>query len=264
MPRDGLAAEGFLEIGAHRLEYRWIDARTLGLPTLVFLHEGLGSVGIWRDFPDKVAAETGCGALIYSRAGYGKSSAVPLPRPLTYQNVEGYEVLPAILDALDLQRVVLIGHSDGATISIIHAGSGAAHRVAGLILEAPHVFNEELSVTSIAAAKVAYDTGDLRARLQRLHGDNVDVAFRGWNDVWLHPGYRNWNIEASLPGITVPSLVIQGKDDEYGSAGQYEAILAKSGGRVDLLVLGDCKHTPHRDRADTVLRAMADFIREIS
>lgn len=255
-----LEAEGFLDIAGARLEYRWIPAATPGLPTLVFLHEGLGCVALWKEFPARVAATTGCGALVYSRAGYGRSSPVTPPRPLRYMHDEGLTVLSELLDTLDLDRVILVGHSDGGSIAAIHAGGADRGRLRGLVLMAAHVFNEEISVASIAKAADAYRDGDLRTRLQRLHGDNVDGAFWGWNRAWLDPGFRAWTIEEYLPGIRVPALVIQGRDDEYGSAAQYEAIAARSGGPVELLILDNCGHSPHRDQPDATLDALIRFI----
>ncbi|MGQ9370426.1 alpha/beta fold hydrolase [Azospirillum sp. ST 5-10] len=260
-PRD---AAGILDVAGAALEYRWIAPAGRDRPVLVFLHEGLGCVALWKDFPDRVAAATGCGALVYSRAGYGRSSPVPLPRPLRYMHDEGLETLPALLDLLDLRDVVLVGHSDGGSIALIHAGSGAADRVIGLILEAPHVFNEDVCVASIAQAAEAYREGGLRAKLQRLHGDNVDVAFWGWNGAWLDPGFRHWTIEEYLPGVRVPALVIQGRDDEYGTDAQYRAVAAQSGGPVELLILDRCGHSPHRDQADATLAAMDRFIRALA
>ena len=256
-----LAAEGHLEVDGARLEYRFVPPRGSVRQALVFLHEGLGSAGLWRDFPDAVAAATGRGALVYSRAGYGRSSPVPLPRPLTYMHDEGLRVLPRLLDAAGLEDVVLVGHSDGASISLIHAGGAdPAGRVRGVVALAPHVFCEQLSVESIAKAREAYEQTDLRARLARHHGENVDVAFWGWNRAWLDPGFRAWNIEAYLPRIRVPVLVVQGKDDAYGTAAQYRSIEAKCGGPTRVVVLEACGHAPHKDQRAAALAALAEFV----
>lgn len=255
-----LDPQGFVEIDGAALEYRWIPPAVPGRPTLVLLHEGLGCVALWKDFPDRVAAATGCGTFVYSRRGYGRSTPVTPPRPLRYMHDEGLAVLPALLDTLGFANVVLVGHSDGASIALIHAGSGRAGRIRGVIAAAPHVFNEDLCVASIEKAREAYETTDLRARLQRLHGDNVDGAFWGWNRAWLDPGFRAWNIEEFLPAIRAPLLVIQGDDDEYGTAAQYEAIRAKAGGPVEVLTLAACRHSPHRDQPDATLAAMRRFI----
>jgi len=259
--RPALDPAGFVELGGLRLEYRWIPAADPGRPVLVLLHEGLGCVDIWRDFPDRLAADTGCAAFVYSRAGYGRSSPVPLPRPLRYMDEEALEGLPRLLDAVGLEEVVLVGHSDGASIALVHAGGAdPGGRVRGVIAEAPHLFAEDLSVASIRLAREAYEKGDLRARLARLHGDNVDCAFRGWNDAWLDPGFRSWNIEAYLPRIAVPVLVIQGRDDQYGTSLQYQRIREGCAGPVEVLVLAGCGHSPHRDRPAETLAAMAGFV----
>jgi pimeloyl-ACP methyl ester carboxylesterase len=244
-----------------RLEYAWHGPRPESAPTLVLLHEGLGSVSMWRDFPARLAEVTGLGALVYSRAGYGGSDPVPLPRPLTFMHEEALEVLPAVLDAAGVREAVLVGHSDGGSIALIHAGGGPGARVRALLLEAPHVFCEELSVRSIAEAATRYRQGDLRRALERHHGANVDVAFWGWNGAWLDPGFRDWNIESYLGGVRAPVLVLQGERDEYGTLRQLEAIAAGCGGPVERLVLADCGHSPHRDQPEAVLSAMAAFLR---
>lgn len=253
----------FVTCAGHALEYEWLEAGGPQAPTLVFLHEGLGSVSMWRDFPDRLAAATGWGAFVYSRAGYGASDPCALPRPLTYMHDEARIVLPELLRAAELRDVVLVGHSDGASIAIIAAGEGTCPGLRGLVLEAPHVFCEELSVKSIAAAAAAFTNGDLRQRLERHHGANVDCAFWGWNRAWLDPGFRQWNIEAFLPAIGVPALVVQGADDEYGTMAQVREIEAKIGGTVEVAVFEKCGHSPHRDRPDEVLETMAAFIRHL-
>ncbi len=258
-----LESEGFLELAGMKLEYRWIPPSAARRPALVFLHEGLGCVRIWRDFPDRVAAATGCGAFVYSRAGYGRSSPVPWPRPLRYTHDEGLVVLPRLLEALGLERVITVGHSDGASIALIHAGAAdAGGRLCGVVAEAPHVLCEEISVASIRQARQAYLQGDLRARLARLHGDNVDCAFWGWNSAWLDPEFMRWNIEEYLPGVRVPVLVVQGRDDEYGTAAQYQRIEAGCGAPVRVEVLEACGHAPHRDQPERTLAAMVEFIEE--
>jgi len=262
MPK--LEPTGLIDLGDMRLEYRWIPPREPDAPILMFLHEGLGCVALWRDFPDRVALATGCGAFIYSRAGYGQSTPVPLPRPVRYMHDEGLDVLPRLLAKLNFHKVILIGHSDGGSIAIIHAGSGHADRVAGVATLAAHVFNEEVCVASIRQAKVNYETTDLRAKLARLHGDNVDCAFWGWNGAWLHPEFWHWNLEEYLPGIKVPMLVIQGRDDEYGTHRQYDAIMAQVGGPAELVVLDKCGHSPHRDQGEATLQAISDFVRRVA
>jgi pimeloyl-ACP methyl ester carboxylesterase len=220
---------------------------------------------MWRDFPRRVADATSSRALVYSRWGYGGSDPVTLPRPLSYMHDEASAALPNVLDSLGVGRVVLIGHSDGASIAILHAGAAPPPaRVAGLVLLAPHVFVEDISVASIAKAKIAYEEGDLRARLARHHGENVDGAFRGWNDAWLDPRFRAWNIEEYLPRIRVPTLVVQGEADEYGTLAQVDAIEARSSGRVVRCVLAGAGHSPQRDRPEETLAAIAQFFAELS
>jgi pimeloyl-ACP methyl ester carboxylesterase len=247
----------FLIAGGHRLEYERI-AGEAGAPALVFLHEGLGSLALWRDFPAKLAAASGCPALVYSRYGYGRSEPLSAPHGLGYMHREALEALPELRQALALDDAVLIGHSDGASIALIHTGSGR-WPVRGLILEAPHVFVEDVSVTSIAAAREAYETTDLRQRLARYHAD-VEGAFRGWSDIWLHPDFRAWNIESCLPGVSCPVLGIQGADDEYGTLAQLDAVERGAAGPFERLLLAGCKHSPHRDQEETVLAAMIAFI----
>jgi pimeloyl-ACP methyl ester carboxylesterase len=251
-----------LHAGGFRLEVRRTGPPPEEAPTLVFLHEGLGSVSLWKDFPDRLARETGCGALVYSRAGYGKSDPVPLPRPVRFMHDEA-ALLPEILREAGIREFFLIGHSDGASISLIHAGSNPAAGPRGLILEAPHVFTEPHGLASIARAKEAYETSNLRERLARHHGANVDIAFRGWNDVWLHPDFRAWNLEEYLPAIRIPILILQGLDDEYGTWRQVEAIERQSGGPVETVALPDCGHSPHREQPERTLEAMAGFVRRL-
>ena len=232
-------------------------------PALVFLHEGLGSAEQWRDFPARVGKATGLQALAYSRVGYGASAPVPLPRPLTYMQDEAKDFLPRLLDALAIERTILIGHSDGGSIAVVHAALDAREkrrRIDGLVLEAPHVFVEDVSVASIAKAREAYETGDLREKLAKYHGANVDGAFRGWNDAWLDPGFRTWNIEEYLPSIEAPVLVIQGEDDPYGTRAQVDAIARQVSGPVETLMLPKCGHAPHRDRPDETEAAIVRFV----
>lgn len=232
-----------------------------GAPAIVFLHEGLGSVSMWRDFPQKVADATGCEAVVYSRAGYGRSDPAPLPRAVGYMHDEGLAVLPALLAALDLDRPILFGHSDGGSIALICAG-GTDTPLAGVIAMAPHVLVEDISVKSIAQAKVAWTTTDLPARLGKYHND-VDAVFRGWNDIWLHQDFRAWNIEEYLPRIAVPVMAIQGEDDEYGTMDQIERIAAQAKD-VELVKLADCRHSPHKDQPQAVIDAVVEFVERIA
>lgn len=251
-------------IPAGRIEYRWIGASGSDLPVLIFLHEGLGSVAQWRDFPDGVAAACGLPALVYSRIGYGGSSACALPRPITYMHDEALTVLPQLIAALGIKQHILVGHSDGASISLIHAGSGVRPGLLGMAVLAPHSYGEPISMTAIAAAKVAYDSGDLRERLAKYHGANVDCAFRGWCDSWLNPDFARWNIEEYVAHITLPLLVIQGEGDEYGTLAQVETIKALAKGRVETLVLQDCGHSPQKDQPEAVRAALTAFVTSLT
>jgi pimeloyl-ACP methyl ester carboxylesterase len=247
----------FFDVAGHRLECVRIDGAK-SASTLVFLHEGLGSVALWKDFPARVAEATGCPVLVYSRAGYGRSSPAVLPRAPDYMHVEALTVLPALLDRLGIADPVLVGHSDGASIALLHAGSGS-RPVRALVALAPHVFVEDMSIASIDEVRRQYETTDLREKLARRHAD-PDAAFRGWNDIWLAPAFRSWNIEACLPGVRCPLLLIQGRDDEYGSAAQLDAIERQVGGKVARIELADCRHSPHRDQPEATLAAIADFV----
>jgi len=246
----------FLAIDGVRLEVRRIAGSKAG-PTLVFLHEGLGSVGLWRDFPDKVAAATGLPALLYSRRGYGRSDPRAGSYAPDFMHREALDVLPKLLAEEGIERPLLIGHSDGASIALIHA---SRHPVAGVVVLAPHVFVEAISVAAIAkAADAARDT-DLLQRLGRYH-ERPDHAFWGWNDIWLLPAFRDWTIEDVLPAIQAPVLAIQGVDDEYGTMAQIDAIEAGVRAPFERLDLANCRHSPHRDQEQAVLRALADFVR---
>jgi pimeloyl-ACP methyl ester carboxylesterase len=226
-------------------------------PALVFLHEGLGSVAMWRDFPARAAAATGRRTLVYSRRGYGRSPPLAPPWGPLYMHREALEALPALRAERGLDDPVLVGHSDGASIALIHAGAG--HAVRGIVAMAPHVFVEDVTITSIEAARAAWRETDLRVRLQRYHGD-VDGAFRGWNDAWLDPAFRAWNIESFLPTITCPVLAIQGRDDEYGTMAQLDAIERGVKGPFRRLELDACRHSPHRDQPAATLAAIAAFV----
>src|SRR5712671_5365174 len=216
-----LAPSGFLRIGTSDLEYRMIGPAPSAAPTIVMLHEGLGSLGLWGDFPEKLEAATGAGVFAYSRAGYGASTPAPLPRPLDYMHIEALDVLPKLLDAIGFRRGLLVGHSDGASIAAIYAGSHQDHRVQGVAMIAPHFIVEDISVTSIAEIRQAYETTELKAKLARWHKD-VDNAFYGWNGAWLDPKFREWDISEVLAYIRVPMLIVQGKHDQYGTVKQIE------------------------------------------
>ena len=255
---------GFVRVAGADLEYRMIGPPPGEAPTIVLLHEGLGCVSLWKDFPDRLAAATGLGVFVYSRRGYGRSSRYEVPWPLTYMHEEANQVLPALLDAIGFQDGFLFGHSDGASIAAIHAGAAGNPGLRGLLLMAPHFFTEDDGIASIAAAKVAYETAGLRDRLAMHHGNNVDCAFWGWNRAWLDPDFRHWDIQDTLPRIKVPVLIIQGEDDQYGTTDQIAAAREKCAGPVSVAVLSDCGHSPHRDQAEQTLDAAATFIRPIS
>ncbi|CCD89959.1 putative hydrolase (alpha/beta hydrolase superfamily) [Bradyrhizobium sp. ORS 285] len=253
-----LEANGFLTVDSAQLEYRLIGPHPAGAPCIVLLHEGLGSVGLWGDFPDRLQAATGASVFAYSRAGYGASTPVTLPRPLDYMQREARDVLPKLLQTIGFQRGLLVGHSDGASIAAIYAGSHADHRLDGIVLIAPHVVVEDVSVTSIAAIKTAYETTELRAKLGRWHKD-VDNAFYGWNGAWLDPAFRAWDITADLTYIRVPVAVIQGVDDQYGTVRQVEIIQQECYCPVEVTMLPKTGHSPHREAPEATLRVIAEF-----
>ena len=257
-----LADEGMLDLGAMRLEYRMIGPHPNEAPTIVMLHEGLGCVGLWGDFPDQLQTATGAGVFVYSRAGYGRSSPVTLPRPLTFMHEEAQQVLPRVLEAIGFRRGLLIGHSDGASIAAIYAGSVQDHRVRGLTLIAPHFFTEDMGIVEIARAKELYATTDLRQKLARWHSD-VDNAFRGWNDAWLDPEFRKWDITEPLAYIRVPILIVQGADDQYGTVKQIEAAEQECYCPVEVALLRGAKHSPQREAPEVTLKAIADFATRI-
>ncbi len=252
------------EVLGLRVEVERLFAAPDAAATLVFLHEGLGSAKQWRDFPARVGEGAGLSALAYSRLGYGGSDPVTLPRPLTYMQDEAKVFLPALLDELALESVILVGHSDGASIALVHAALDGGKRVRGLVLEAPHVFVEDVSVASIAKAREAFEKGDLREKLAKHHGANVDVAFRGWNDAWLDPAFRAWNLEEYLPRIDIPVLVIQGDDDPYGTRAQVDAIARQVRGPVEVQMLPHCGHAPHRDQPEATASAMVAFVKRLT
>lgn len=226
-------------------------------PVLVFLHEGLGSITQWRDTPAQIATRAGLPGFIYARQGYGKSTPVRVPRPLTYMHDEA-ERLPVVLAAAGIESSILVGHSDGASIAIIAAETAVIIPHA-LVLIAPHVFVEEISITSIAAAADAYRDGELRAKLARHHAD-VDGAFWGWNRAWLDPEFRKWNLVALLPQITQPTLIVQGLNDKYGTRAQVDAIAHGIRGPVEIELVERAGHTPFRDAPEQVHARIANFV----
>jgi len=246
-----------------RIECEWVGRRDARGAVVVFLHEGLGSVAMWRDFPAAFCAANGLRGFVYSRPGYGASTARPAQERWDpdFMQVQAEDVLPALLAQVGIARPWLFGHSDGGSIALLHAAR--SDDVAGVVAVAPHLFVEDVSVASIRAARVAYETTDLRRRLARYH-DDVDSAFYGWNDVWLSPGFRNWNIEAEIATIACPVLAVQGSDDEYGTLAQVRAIARLLPGRATVLELDGCGHSPHRDRPDALIQAAGRFIAENS
>ena len=249
-----------LTVEGHTLEYSYLPAVRPGLPVAVFLHEGLGSCALWRGFPMAVAQHVGCAVLVYSRAGNGYSSALTEARTARYMHDEALAVLPAMLALLRVDDVALIGHSDGASIALLYAAF-RPQSVRALVLQAPHVFVEDISVRAIAAMREAYETGGLRERMARYHAD-ASGTFYGWNDIWLSPQFSDWTIEPELTLVRAPVLLIQGRDDEYGTLAQFDAIEAAVTGPVDRIVLSRCRHAPYRDRATLIEAVVSGWLRE--
>jgi pimeloyl-ACP methyl ester carboxylesterase len=241
-----------------KLEYRDYPAAAEGRPTLLLLHEGLGCVSMWRHFPEKLAAATGCRLIVWSRAGYGGSEAYPEPRTPRYMHREGEEMLPALLAALEIEQPLLIGHSDGGSIALIFAGAFPDVPL-GVAVMAPHEFVEEVTLAGIREARAAWQTTDLPKKLSRYHQAQTERVFSDWNDTWLSPAFRDWNIEAYLPKIRCPLLAIQGEDDEYATMRQIDVIAEQVPG-TQLLKLPRCGHSPHRDQEAGVLDALTVFV----
>ena len=260
-----------LIVDGKRLEYTCHGPRPDQAPTIVMLHEGLGCVALWRDMPQRVAEATGMGAFVYSRQGYGQSDPADLPRSLDFMTEEAVDVLPQVLTQIGFQQGILFGHSDGATIAAIYAGSVEDHRVRGLILMAPHffteetgiqVFTEETGIQAITGAQDALRSGDLAQRMGKYHR-NPETAFRTWGDTWLNPGFRAWNVADVIDYLRVPILAIQGRRDQYGTLAQIEEIEARAYCPVDTLVLDNCQHSPHLEQPDLVLAEVADFVKRL-
>jgi pimeloyl-ACP methyl ester carboxylesterase len=239
------------------LEYQWIGATGSAAPVVVFLHEGLGSVSMWRDFPSNFCTEHGLRGLVFSRYGYGQSTRKPADESWApdFMHRQAFEVLPLLFEHLHIERPWLFGHSDGGSIALLYASK---FEPAGIVVVAPHILVEDVSITSIEQAREVYATTDLRSRLARHHAD-PDSAFRGWNDVWLSPAFRAWNIEAELGNIACPVLAVQGEDDEYGTLEQIRGI-ARRVPHTEALVIPQCAHSPHRDQPETLSRAAGRFI----
>jgi pimeloyl-ACP methyl ester carboxylesterase len=252
-----------IEIAGQRLEYVWLGPGTREALTLVFLHEGLGCVDAWRDFPARVVEATGFGALVYSRQGYGKSQQTKLQRSTRFMHDEALITLPLLLDRMKIRDAVLVGHSDGGSIALIHAGARFENSsVRALILEAPHVFVEDITEASIKRLVEDYQGGQLRSGLARYHGQQVDETFWGWSNIWLDPAFRSWNIEEFLPHIKLPMLLLQGRDDEYGTLEQVRAIEKGVNGLARTVLLDDCGHDPHFDQPERTLEEFRNFLRQ--
>ncbi|MGA7776959.1 MAG: alpha/beta hydrolase [Paraburkholderia sp.] len=250
--------------GPLRLEYRWLNAQLREAPIAVFLHEGLGSISMWKNWPQTLCDRLGLRGLVYSRPGYGQSTPRPHDTtwPVDYMSTQAHDVLPALLDALEVdanerRRMWLIGHSDGASITLLYA-SAFPEALAGAVVIAPHVFVEDIAVEGIAATTIAYQTTDMRAKLSRYHAD-VDSAFYGWSDTWLNPAFRTWRIVDALAAIRCPLLVVQAHDDHYGTMAQIETIAELVPG-AECLQLEQGGHSPHRDDPETLTHAIVSFI----
>jgi len=257
-----LSDQGFLDIGGARLEYRMLGPRPDTAPTLVLLHEGLGSVAIWGDFAERLSDATGFGVFSYSRQGYGQSSKAVLPRPVSFMHDEARQVLPKVLDAIGFKRGVLIGHSDGGSIAAIYAGSVQDHRVLGLVLIAAHFFTEEMGLAEIRRARESFERGELRAKLARMHAD-PDGAFWSWCRPWLDPQFLKWDIGEELAHIRVPILLIQGEHDQYGTVRQIEVAQEECYCPIEVALLPNTRHAPHRESPAATLAAVTDFVERL-
>ncbi len=247
-----------IEVNGQALEAKWFGDGH-GAPTIVMLHEGLGSVSTWKDFPDRLAAATGARVFAYSRAGYGASPPVSLPRPIDYLHREAIDVLPGVLDAIDFERGVLLGHSDGASIATIYAGSIQDHRVRGLVLIEPHFFLEEINVGAIRQTATEYRTTSLREKLARHH-KHVDNAFEGWRDAWLNPDFAALNLRPELAHIRVPMLVVKGEHDPYSTLAQLQVAQDDTYCPVEGVVIAGAGHTPQRDQPEVTLDTITSFL----
>ena len=252
---------GFVTVEGIKLECRHIFFdRKKEAPTLVFLHEGLGCVDLWRDFPENLCRSLGLNGFIFSRQGYGKSDPVSLPRPIDFMHHEALNILSPCFDAAKIDSAILIGHSDGGSSALINAGGVKDPRVKAITTIAAHVFNEELTVKSIQKAKIGYESTNLRQRLKKYHGTNVDCAFWGWNEVWLNPKFQDWNIEEFLPIIEVPVLILQGSEDQYGSQAQVMAIQNGLSCPNETVIIEKAQHSPHLEKQNETIRSIVTFM----
>src|SRR5690349_14058676 len=260
--RMAIQPTGVLRIGAAELEYRFIGPTPDDAPTIVMLHEGLGSAALWGDFPERLQAATGTGVFAYSRAGYGASTPAALPRPLDYMSIEALEVLPILLERIGFRRGLLLGHSDGASIAAIYAGGTGDHRVRGAVMIAPHFIVEDMGISAIAQAREAYETAGLKAKLARWH-QHVDNAFYGWNEAWLDPKFRSWDISDYLAYIRVPVAIVQGANDQYGTLRQIEIAREECYCPVEVTMVPNVGHSPHREALQVTLDTVSEFAKRI-
>ena len=251
--------QGDLDVPGGTLEYQWIPGDLNRTKTLVLLHEGLGCMAMWKSFPDALARQTGCNVFVYSRFGYGGSSRCVLPRPVQYMHDEA-GVLGNVLEQLPGESFVLVGHSDGGSIATIYAGNTPSASLNGLVLIAPHFFVEALTVRSIEKIKKVFETTDLEQRMQKYHGGQAGDVFRGWNDIWLNPEFRSWNICSYLESVVIPMLVVRGNDDEYGSAAQVDTAVELVKRPVITRYYENCGHAPHARYEQEISREIARFI----
>lgn len=256
-------AEAYLSLGPTRLEYRWFGQPKAGQPALVMLHEGLGCIGMWRDFPERLAQASGLAVFVYSRQGYGGSDPFAQPLDVDFMHREALEVLPAVLDSAGIDRAILVGHSDGASIALIYAGECRDPRIEGLVLLAPHLFVEEETLHGIRQAKQAYDNGNLADGLRRYHGEHTESTFRYWSGIWLDPRFVHWNIESSLPGVAVPLLAVMGEEDQYGTLAQIETLAGRLPAQTQLAVLKQCGHSPHLEQGSATLERIVGFLSQL-
>ncbi len=252
-----------MDILGYRLAFRHLASVSSPLPspqtpTLVFLHEGLGCMAFWRGFPERLCEMTGLAGILFDRRGYGLSDPLKSPRTFGYLNREAHEFLPAVLDALGIERPVLIGHSDGGSIALLFSAR-FPERPAALVSEAAHVFVDAVTTAGIRAAVDAYRRGSLRKTLETFHGEKTDAVFRAWSDTWLHPAFGSWNVEKAIAGVRCPVLVIQGENDQYGTPAQMQAIARGVGGPSRALMLAGCGHAPHNDAPEAVADAVVTF-----
>ncbi len=249
--------------GGHRLHVELLGQLRSGTATLVFLHEGLGSVAQWRDFPSELSRATGLPAVVYDRWGFGRSEPLHLPRPDTYLNLEAEQALPDLLRGLRIERPILVGHSDGATIALLFAAA-FPHWPVACISEAAHVIVEDVTIAGIRAAAEEGRSAELKARLHCFHGAKTDLVFRGWTETWLRPSFRHWSMVQDLPRIACPVLALQGEDDEYGTPRQVALIKDGVSGACAAQMIPDCGHTPHFQARVQAARLMVGFIERVS